>query len=390
MKYLPNMMVIVIMNLMLIIRRYRMKQYKKSFIIILTAFITYLLRHLFSYFPQFIETYYSKRINKWFIQILSQLTGLFPFSIFEILIYLIVIGLLGLILYYLIRIYHEKQKWRQLIFQFLLNLFSSICLGYTLFVWFWGINYHRPSLEVNFGLQQGYYHETDLVNLYTHLIKQSNKARLFVQENEQGVFIANGDYHDIFSRASVGYDVASKTYPILAGDYGEPKPILASSLMNYTNITGIYSPFTAEANVNIAVPDSTLLFTTMHEMAHQRGYASENEANFIAFITCIHHTDTDFIYSGYLSALRYTNIALSKVNHQALMTLNEQLNEGVKRDLRYLNEFWAQYEGKVEKTFNTMNQTYLTLNGVSDGVQSYGRVVDLLLAYYDNQNKLAN
>ncbi|MBQ1786986.1 MAG: DUF3810 domain-containing protein [Turicibacter sp.] len=367
-----------------------MKQYKRSFIIILTAFITYLLRHLFSYFPQFIETYYSKRINKWFIQILSQLTGLFPFSIFEILIYLIVIGLLGLILYYLIRIYHEKQKWGSLMFQFLLNLFTSICLGYTLFVWFWGINYHRPSLEVNFGLQQGYYHETDLVNLYTHLIKQSNKARLFVQENEQGVFIANGDYHDIFSRASVGYDVASKTYPILAGDYGEPKPILASSLMNYTNITGIYSPFTAEANVNIAVPDSTLLFTTMHEMAHQRGYASENEANFIAFITCIHHTDTDFIYSGYLSALRYTNIALSKVNHQALMTLNEQLNEGVKRDLRYLNEFWAQYDGKVEKTFNTMNQTYLTLNGVIDGVQSYGRVVDLLLTYYDDQNKLVN
>ena len=390
MKYLPNMMVIVIMNLILIIRRHGMKQYKRSFIIILIAFITYLLRHLFSYFPQLIETYYSQSINKWFIQILSQLTGLFPFSIFEILIYLIVIGLLGLILYYLIRIYHEKQKWRQLIFQFLLNLFSSICLGYTLFVWFWGINYHRRSLEVNFGLQQGYYHETDLVNLYTHLIKQSNKARLFVQENEQGVFIANGDYHDIFSRASVGYDVASKTYPILAGDYGEPKPILASSLMNYTNITGIYSPFTAEANVNIAVPDSTLLFTTMHEMAHQRGYASENEANFIAFITCIHHTDTDFIYSGYLSALRYTNIALSKVDHQALMTLNEQLNEGVKRDLRYLNEFWAQYDGKVEKTFNTMNQTYLTLNGVIDGVQSYGRVVDLLLTYYDDQNKLVN
>ncbi|MEE1238064.1 MAG: DUF3810 family protein, partial [Turicibacter sp.] len=59
-------------------------------------------------------------------------------------------------------------------------------------------------------------------------------------------------------------------------------------------------------------------------------------------------------------------------------------------DLRYLNEFWAQYDGKVEKTFNTMNQTYLTLNGVIDGVQSYGRVVDLLLTYYDDQNKLVN
>ena len=160
--------------------------------------------------------------------------------------------------------------------------------------------------------------------------------------------------------------------------------------MNYTNITGIYSPFTAEANVNVAVPDSTLLFTTMHEMAHQRGYASENEANFIAFLTCIHHPDPDFIYAGYLSALNYTNVALAKVDSESLIELNAQLSDGVRRDMRYLNEFWAQYDGKVEKTFNTMNQTYLTLNGVIDGVQSYGRVVDLLLTYYDDQNKLVN
>ena len=84
--------------------------------------------------------------------------------------------------------------------------------------------------------------------------------------------------------------------------------------MSYTNITGIYSPFTAEANVNVSVPKSTLLFTTMHEMAHQRGFASENEANFIAYLTCIAHPDVDFQYSGYLNALNYVNRALALVD----------------------------------------------------------------------------
>lgn len=367
-----------------------MKRNKIKFIILFIAILTYLISTVLSYYPQFIKTFYSDNLNKWWIQQLSQITGNFPFSLFECLIYLILLGICLSLILLIKKLTLNPASWFKIVYQFLLTLITSGSLLYIIFIWFWGLNYHRPSLETDFGLSSRQYTQMELIDLYIDLTKETNESRLLVQENEEGIFIANGDYHDIFNRASVGYDQASNIYPFLAGDYGNPKPILASSLMNYTNITGIYSPFTAEANVNIAVPDSTLLFTTMHEMAHQRGYASENEANFIAFITCIHHTDTDFIYSGYLSALRYTNIALSKVNPQVLMSLNEQLHEGVKRDLRYLNTFWAQYEGKVEKTFNNMNQTYLTLNGVSDGVKSYGRVVDLLLAYYDSQNTLVN
>ena len=124
----------------------------------------------------------------------------------------------------------------------------------------------------------------------------------------------------------------------------------------------------------------------MHEMAHQRGFASENEANFIAYLTCIAHPDVDFQYSGYLNALSYVNRALALVDRETLITLNEKLSDGVRRDLNDQRDYWKQYEGKVEETFTQMNQTYLKLNGVNDGVQSYGRVVDLLLAYYEPIN----
>ena len=364
----------------------RMNSYKRQLLCIGLGIVIALLRALLSTFPTVIDTYYSKGINKWWIEQLSRLSALFPFSIFELLIYIAIVVFVAALIFYSIKLIQNHKKWGSLILQYLLNLLAAFSIGYCIFILFWGLNYDRPSLEADFSLASEGHDPEELIALYEQLIQQVNEARLNTRENEQGIFIANGSYHDIFKRAPIGYEHAAQTYPVLSGTYGLAKPILTSKLMNYTNITGIYSPFTAEANVNVAVPDSTLLFTTMHEMAHQRGYASENEANFIAFLTCIHHPDPDFIYAGYLSALKYTNVALAKVDSESLIELNAQLSDGVRRDMRYLNQFWAQYEGKVEETFNSMNQTYLTLNGIKDGVRSYGRVVDLLLAYYDHES----
>lgn len=361
-----------------------MKKINLRLTLIIIAISCYFLKRFLAAYPSFIETYYYRGINKAFIQRLSQITSIVPFSLFECLVYLAVISLIATLIYYLIQMIHNNQRRLALIGDGLLNLLTAFSIGYTVFLLFWGMNYDRPSLETDFSLTSAPHSKEELIELYTFLIEESNQARQLVNENEHGIFEAFSDYRDIFKRASLGYQAAAKTYPVLTGDYGSPKPILASKFLNYTNITGIYSPFTAEANVNIAVPDSTLLFTTMHEMAHQRGYANENEANFIAFITCISHPDADFIYAGYLSALNYTNVALARVDRDALIHLNEQLDESVRRDMLYLNEFWAQYKGKIEETFQSMNQSYLTFNGVSDGVQSYGRVVDLLLAYYQS------
>lgn len=359
-----------------------MRKLSIQLLLIVLAGCCYVITRFYPIDPMFIETSYSTGWNQAFIQRFSQLTGLIPFSLFECLIYLAVLTLLIAFLYYLFQIIHHPHQRLTLFIKGFLQLMTAFSIGYLIFLLFWGMNYHRASLETSFSLSTTTHSKEELIELYTHLIEMANEVRPLVDENEDGVFKAFTDYRGVFKRASLGYVEASKTYPVLSGNYGDPKPILASNWLNYTNITGIYSPFTAEANVNIATPDSTLLFTTMHEMAHQRGYAHENEANFIAFITCLSHPDADFIYAGYLSALSYTNVALAKVDRETLIQLNEQLDESVRRDLRYVTAFWSQYEGKVEETFQSMNQSYLTFNGVSDGVQSYGRVVDLLLDYY--------
>ena len=49
------------------------------------------------------------------------------------------------------------------------------------------------------------------------------------------------------------------------------------------------------------------------------------------------------------------------------------------------NAFWQQYEGKISEASSRVNDTYLKANSQTDGIQSYGRMVDLLLGYYRSQ-----
>ena len=205
----------------------------------------------------------------------------------------------------------------------------------------------------------------DLANLYEFLIENANETRKLVKSSD-GVMKANTDYKGIINRAYLGYENILDLLPNLSGNYSNAKYVMSSKLMCYTGITGIYFPFTGEANVNVAIPDIYIPSTTLHEMAHQRGYASEDEANFLAYIACINNTAN----------------ALYSADYNAYIALSKSISEDVLFDLRNNKEFWKRYEGKIDNISNEINNTYLKANGVSEGVKSYGKMVDLLLVYY--------
>lgn len=194
--------------------------------------------------------------------------------------------------------------------------------------------------------------------------------------------MANSNYKGIINRAQVGYDNIIDFLPQVSGNYAKPKYIISSEIMCYTGITGIYFPFTGEANVNIAIPCIYIPSTTLHEMAHQRGFASEDEANFIAYLSAINHPDVDFNYSGYILALNHTANALYKSDYDSYVSLSKNISKDVKTDLINNRKFWGKYEGKVDDISSKFNDSYLKANGVAEGSASYGKMIDLLLTYY--------
>lgn len=124
-------------------------------------------------------------------------------------------------------------------------------------------------------------------------------------------------------------------------------------------------------------------FTTCHELSHLRGFMQEEEANFIAFLACIQSDRTDFRYSGYLSGWVYCMNALYRTDHEAWQEVRLLLAEEAEPDLEANSAFWDAYEGRISEAADKINDTYLKANGQADGVQSYSRMVDLIVAYFE-------
>lgn len=352
------------------------KNLKVEISIIVFALFTMILNLILKHYPKFVDRVYSTSLNRVTRQLLSIITGVLPFSLAEILVPLLVLILIGLFITLVMKI-----KSGEFLKHFLI-LSSYASLLYILFMFLWGFNYNRLPLNQIMGLEIKKASKSELSEICNNLIKKANNLRTVVQENSEGVIEISGGYKDIFNRAQKGYDKASEVYKELEGKYGPPKAILLSEAMSYTGITGIYMPYTGEANVNVNEPDMMLPATVLHEMAHQRGFAREDEANYIAYLSCSMHPDVDFQYSGVMLALTHSMNALSGKDMDEYIKLTKNYSEGVRRDLRYYSSFWKQYEGKVEEASNKINDNYLKSNGQGDGVESYGRMVDLLIAEY--------
>lgn len=354
--------------------------------------IALFINYLSSKFPGLVDKYYSSYINKYMVTTLSKLSGIFPISLYEVTMYIIVSCIVIVIIRIIIAIAKDKKIVFSLVKNYILNILSIVSIIYFLFIILWGINYNRTPLETiiianynktnNENILTKKHSVDDLINLYNYLIDNANETRKEVSENKHGIMTCNTPYKETISRAQLGIDNIDYFIPQLSGDYSTPKYVLSSKLMCYTGITGIYFPFTGEANINIAVPDLYIPSTTLHEMAHQRGFASEDEANFIGYLASINHPDADFKYSGYILALNHTANALYKVDYNSYKNLSKRISTSVLMDLKNNQEFWKKYEGKVDEISSKFNDSYLKANGVKDGSASYGKMVDLLLTYY--------
>lgn len=333
------------------------------------------------YYPHVTEKIYSSYIYKLIGHGISSMTGFLPFSLAEVAIVGAVIFTFGYFFANTLKLFGPGERDATLK-RLIINLFTAAGIIYFSFQILWGINYNRVELLELLGLEAKASTTEELYGLCEDLLSRANELRKSLDEDENGVMKLPYGKLSALDMAYKGFERASHRYPHLEGKYGKPKRIILSEPMCYTGITGFFFPFTGEANINMAIPEPLFAFTVTNEMAHQRGFAREEEANFIAYVTCVHHPDEYFQYAGTLSALIYSMNALGKVDEAKYRQLADSYDEGVARDLRFQREFWSRYSGTVQKTSDRINDTYLKSQNQSKGVASYGAMVDLLIAEY--------
>ena len=157
--------------------------------------------------------------------------------------------------------------------------------------------------------------------------------------------------------------------------------------MSYTDFTGFFFPFTAEANVNTDVTAAYFASTVAHELSHQRGVAKEQEANFVAVLASMEYGDYDYCYSSCIMAYTYLGNALYDADYERWLAVYQTLNNNVLRDLEANREYWKQFETPVEKVSNAVYEQFLYSYEQDLGLKSYGACVDLLVNYYEEAAK---
>ncbi len=356
------------------------KIYKWKFISVILIPIAILIKQVMSQYPEFTENVYSRGIYKLIMQPVSLLTGLFPFSIAELALIILIIYIPARLIYLVIKAVLSRKGI--VLIKFIANMVLIGSIWFFVQTMLWSINYERLPYSELAGITVQKSSVEDLDELCRWLVEDTNKLREQVSEDQGGVMFVEGGYKSVLKRAVKGYEAIEHKYPFLGGKYGPPKPVLLSKLMSYSNIIGIYSCLTGEANIDIDIPHMDIASTAMHEMAHQRGFAREDEANYIAYKACIAHPDIDFQYSGSVMALQYSMNALYKESPERCFAIADNYGPGYLRDLESSGAYWEQFKGIANEVADKMNDTYLKLNGEEDGVKSYGRMIDLLMAEY--------
>ena len=338
--------------------------------------------------------WYSTHVYPVWVNMLGRLMGMFPFSVAEILLYLFLLALLlsaGRLIVRLARLRCGRRKkspdgrekkvqaGKQLVSCWFSGLLLAAGILYFLYVACCGINYYRTSFSESSGIVAEEYTVGELTEVCQWLTAEVNDLSSQVERDDDGIMRTDDGVQE---RAVKAMQALGETYPELSGYYPEPKGLFNPWILSVQQLSGIYSPFTIEANYNSGMVDYNIPFTACHELSHLKSFMQEQEANFIAFLASTSYEDPEFQYSGYLLGWIYCMNVLYDADYESWQEVREGLAAAVEPDLKENNAFWARYDGRVAEVADQVNDRYLQANGQEEGVKSYDRMVDLIVAYY--------
>lgn len=338
--------------------------------------LVHVLARLFVPVADFVNRYVAGAVRF----LLAKLSDLLPFSVAETLL-IALPALLVLFFVYLAFAARSRRSALRLL-SLLLAVFSVL---YALFVFTIGCGYHATSLDTQLGLTRADVSADELYATASLLLEETNRLASAFPRAE-GASVMPYSVAELNEKLLAAYDKLSDEYPFVQRMRTTIKSVRLSDAMSYTHITGVYSYMTGEANLNVAFPDYTLPFTAAHELAHQRGIAREDEANFMAFLVCLASDDPYVRYSGYFNMLEYVASALYRADPVRYTQLAAGYAVDVRQEMNAYSVFYEKYrDSVVGEISGAVNNTYLQWQGTV-GTRSYGMVVDLAVAYYKQES----
>ncbi len=351
--------------------------FKNRRLLLIILGIAAVLIKLLSLQSLWIEKYYSLTVYPLISSILKTFFGWLPFSIGDVLYGVLITWSLVKTVKVIRKLF--KKKLRQAFIKNLLYYASaSLLLLYISFNILWGLNYNRKGITWQLNIKTEKYSAVDLVEIDSLLITKVNetKSALILQKRQYPTT------KETFDEVAKAYNQLSAQYPWLSYKSTSAKTSLWGWAGNYLGFTGYYNPFTGEAQLNTTVPKFIQPYTACHEVAHQLGYAKENEANFVGYLAATSSKDTLFHYSVYLDLYLYTQRNLFFLDSAKAKDMSKKLAPEVKADITELKTFYKNHQSPLEPLFKWIYEKYLQNNQQPSGLQSYDEVTGFIIAYH--------
>ncbi|MEO7216390.1 DUF3810 domain-containing protein [Mucilaginibacter sp.] len=349
---------------------------KRVAVILALALAIYLLM-LFAGHPQAVEKYYSQGLYPAICFVLHPVLNIFPFSVGDV-VYIAVVAYLFYAVILLIKLLLKKKFLRAGLL--ITGVIIGIQSGLLLFYIFWGMNYFRPSAAERLNLKESKFTAVDLQAVTTTLIDSANASRARVtpadlQQSNDTIYATAINAVRQLGGTSANF----KTYsPCI-------KPSLLTPLLNYIGTSGYYNPFTTEAQLNYQQPVFVRPFVACHEMSHQMGYGAEDEANFVGYLAAIGSKNRLLRYSAYQLAVREFMFSLYLTDSLMNKELKKRISPQVKADFKQERQYWLAYQNKANVITGIFYDNFLKANNQPQGLDTYNRMVTLVMATYKRQ-----
>jgi hypothetical protein len=341
--------------------------------IAILAFIIFLLMLLAGY-PELIERYYSEGIYPFICRLLHPALNLVPFSLGDVL-YIAVIVYLIYALSRLLKLIFKRELRQAGVF--LMGIVIGVQSGILIFYLFWGMNYFRPPAAELLNLRGSSYSTADLSAVTAILIDSANACRARVTPAD-----LSQNNNAIYKTALKAIVKLSHSSPKFQTYSPHVKSSMLTPLLNCIGTSGYYNPFTSEAQMNYMMPVFDRPVTACHEMSHQMGFGTEDEANFTGFLAGIGSTDRLLRYSAYHLAVDEFMFALHFRDSLASKALRPRISLTVRNDFKAEREYWLSYQSKVSALSSIFYDKFLKANNQPQGLNTYNRMVLLVMALY--------
>jgi hypothetical protein len=332
--------------------------------------LTIVFIDIIGYFPNFVERVYAQNIypiiaivNRWFFQF-------FPFSAGDI-IYIFGFTYLVFLIFQVFRNIKTPMLYLTQLSTYLLQIVWVFYLS-------WGFNYFREPLAKQLNISETKYTMTQLQDITDKMIDKSNSLQLQLAQNDSLAVEIPYGIERIIKKAEEGYVQIEN---IIGQKYTVPceKSSLLSKPISYMGVSGYLNPFSGEAQINKIYPKIFLPSIASHEIAHQLGYAPEDEANFLGYLSASHNSDPYFRYSAYIDALYYCLIEMRKADKDMYKIYIKKVNKGILKNYSEAFQFSKTHQFPID--FSSTYDAYLKMNKQKSGIKSYSEMLSLLIAY---------